>query len=217
MRIVISWPSKQLLGQLLEDRRTMSRSAEEIAHQGRERRQSLILAAFHSIAQHGFEGLRVRDVAAHVGINSATLHHYFPTKEALIQAVAAYVIRRLADTAHALEGTPRDVLRAQLALLYQQMEQEPDLFVVLTEIRLRAQRAPAIHQFVQQQQANWHRNLVAILQAGVQQGQWPTDLHTEEVASTIITFIEGASLAAASHPLRVAQARSQLERWLALG
>src|SRR5262245_37029371 len=189
-----------------EDRHTMIASEDQITPKGGDRRHSLILAAFQSIAEHGFEGLRVREVAAQVGINSATLHHYFPTKEALIQAVAAYAIQRLVFTAHAPEGTPRDLLRAHLTLLHQQMQQEPALFVVLTEIRLRAQRTSAIQRFAQERQANWHEQLMAILRAGVQQGQWPADLAAEEVASAIITFVEGASLGSASDPRRVEQA-----------
>jgi hypothetical protein len=38
------------------------------------RRQELVQAAFNLIAEHGFEGLRTRDVAAEVGVNIATLH-----------------------------------------------------------------------------------------------------------------------------------------------
>jgi len=38
------------------------------------RRQELVHAAFNLIAEHGFEGLRTRDVAAEVGVNIATLH-----------------------------------------------------------------------------------------------------------------------------------------------
>jgi len=195
----------------------MITSKDEITPRRADRRESLILAAFHSIAEQGFEGLRVREVAAQVGINSATLHHYFPTKEALIQAVAAYAIQRLVVTESPPEGTPRELLRAHLTRLYQQMQQEPALFVVLTEIRLRSQRNSAIQQFVQQQQAGWHERLTSILQAGIQQGQWPADLHAEDAASAIITFIEGASLGILSHPRRVAQSIAQLERWLTIG
>ena len=53
-----------------------------------ERRASLVRAAYDIIAAEGFERLRTRDVADRVGINVGTLHYYFPTKEALIEAVA---------------------------------------------------------------------------------------------------------------------------------
>lgn len=39
------------------------------------------------IADAALEKFRTRDVAAKAGINTATLHHYFPTKEDLILAI----------------------------------------------------------------------------------------------------------------------------------
>src|SRR5262245_39197735 len=99
----------------------MANTKDEMQDQGQSRRQSLILAAFHSIAEKGFEGLRVRDVAAQVGINPATLHHYFPTKEALILAVVEHATQQLAATMVALDGTPVEQLRSHLAGLYRKM------------------------------------------------------------------------------------------------
>src|SRR5215471_14490511 len=66
-----------------------------------ERRRSLIEAAYRIIAEQGLKGLRTRDVAAQVGLTHATLHYYFPTKEALIQAVIDYaVFQRLLGVSH---------------------------------------------------------------------------------------------------------------------
>ncbi|WP_445189237.1 TetR/AcrR family transcriptional regulator [Pseudonocardia sp. Cha107L01] len=62
-------------------------------------------AAFDLIAQKGLEGLRLRDVAAVVGLDHSTLHHYFPTKEDLIVEVVGYATGQLATTMPP-EGTP---------------------------------------------------------------------------------------------------------------
>src|SRR5215831_17477564 len=72
-----------------------------------DRRHALILAAYQSIAKKGFEGLRTREVAATVGIHSATLHHYFPTKEALIQGVIDYAVQRLIQATISSRGSAR--------------------------------------------------------------------------------------------------------------
>jgi len=45
-----------------------------------QRREELVRAAFNQIAEHGFEGLRTRDVANEVGVNIATLHYTFRQK-----------------------------------------------------------------------------------------------------------------------------------------
>ena len=52
-----------------------------------ERQEALVQAAYDLLAERGFEGLRTRDIAAKVGVNIATLHYYFPTKEKLIRGV----------------------------------------------------------------------------------------------------------------------------------
>jgi AcrR family transcriptional regulator len=58
-----------------------------------ERASEVVRAAYALIVEKGMEGLRTREVADKVGINSATLHYYFPTKEALIQGVVEHLMR----------------------------------------------------------------------------------------------------------------------------
>jgi len=189
----------------------------EITHKGEERVQALILAAYHSIAEKGFEGLRLRDVAQQVGLNHATLHHYFPTKEAMVQAVVLYVTQRLAQTAAFTEGTPIEQLRSHLHSLQRCMHDEPALFVVLSEVGLRAQRDPAIRAIVQRQTEGWHALLTGILEAGIRRGDWPQDLDAEATASAIIALTQSFNLINAKLlPIRAEQAMKQLERWLML-
>jgi AcrR family transcriptional regulator len=194
----------------------MTTSKESKMHQETGRSQELILAAYQTIAEKGFEGLRVRDVAAQVGINPATLHHYFPTKEALVQEVALYVSRRLAQITTSTEGTPMDQLRIHLNALQRQMEEEPALFIALREIGLRAQRDPAIRAAALQRVEEWHAILVSILHAGIKQGCWSDDLDAHAAASAITALIQGVSLNASLLPDKREQAFRQLKQWLKL-
>ena len=176
--------------------------------------QALILAAYQCIAEYGFEGLRIRQIAAQAGIHPATLYHlyhYFPTKESLIQRVVEYATGRLATMTLVTEGTPAEELHFHLMLLFQRMLDEATLFVVLTEIGLRAQRIPEVAQTIQQQEAIWHAELVRILHAGIQQGMWPKELDTEVVAFTMIAFLEGLSTRAAYEPRRTERALNQAQ------
>ncbi|WP_376087446.1 TetR/AcrR family transcriptional regulator [Roseomonas sp. CCTCC AB2023176] len=62
-------------------------------------------AAERRIREAGYNGFSFRDLAADVGIRSASVHHHFPTKAALAAAVA----RRYADRfLAALEPEPPD-------------------------------------------------------------------------------------------------------------
>ncbi|MFD9950382.1 TetR/AcrR family transcriptional regulator [Nonomuraea sp. NPDC059023] len=116
-----------------------------------ERRQELVEAAFRCISATGFEGLRLRAVAAEVGIDHSTLHHHFPTKKDLIAAVVEYATGRL--------RLPGSTLAEHLNLLGQAMREQPELFVVLREIDLRALREPEIRAIVDRGETGWRHAL----------------------------------------------------------
>src|ERR1700680_1481084 len=107
------------------------------------RRKELVLAAFHQIAEHGFEGLRTRDVASEVGVNVATLHYYFPTKEALIRAVVGHAMGRFRTT-FAPGGSPGAQLEAHFRGVRRLFRDEPELFAVMGELAQRSARDASI-------------------------------------------------------------------------
>src|SRR3979411_665872 len=88
-----------------------------------DRQQALVRAAFNQIAERGFEGLRTREVAAGVGLNIATLHYYFPTKEALIRGVVAHAMDRFRSTL-APHGSPAGPLRNHVPGVRQRLRHE---------------------------------------------------------------------------------------------
>src|SRR5437667_12188339 len=91
-----------------------------------DRREALVRAAFNEIADRGFEGLRTREVAAEVGMNIATLHYYFPTKEALIRGVVEHAMNRFRTTL-APHGSPDDQLRNHFRAVRKLLRDEPQL------------------------------------------------------------------------------------------
>src|ERR671939_1608366 len=104
-----------------------------------DRRQALVAAAYQRIAADGFEGLRTRDVAADVGVNVATLHYYFPTKEALIRSVVGRAMQRFVATMPG-QGSALDQLRGHLRALADLLKADHELWAVMGELVLRAPR-----------------------------------------------------------------------------
>src|SRR5256885_12274761 len=90
------------------------------------RRDELALAAYREIARGGYEGLRTREVAKAVGVNIATLHYSFPSKEDLIRAVIGQAMSRF-QTTLAASGSAADRLRAHFQGLRRLSRHEPDL------------------------------------------------------------------------------------------
>lgn len=69
-------------------------------------KREAVLAAARAVAQaHGYTGLNFRDLAAEVGIKSASIHYYFPTKADLGAALAR---RYWEDSAANLEALWRE-------------------------------------------------------------------------------------------------------------
>lgn len=53
------------------------------------RREHIVDAAELLVRRRGFHGFSIRDAAEVVGVRSAAVHYHFPTKEDLVEAVAA--------------------------------------------------------------------------------------------------------------------------------
>src|SRR2546427_12347385 len=105
-----------------------------------ERQEELVAAAYGLVATRGFEGLRTRDVAGVVGLNVATLHYYYPTKEALIRGVVGHAMARFRSTLSPA-GSPGEQLRAHLGGLRPLARGEPEPRGLIGAHALRARRA----------------------------------------------------------------------------
>ena len=83
-------------------------------------REAILDAARLAAQAHGYSGLNFRDLAATVGIKSASIHYHFPTKADLGAAVAE---RYWQDTAAVLED-----LLEQTADPLESLRQYPNIF-----------------------------------------------------------------------------------------
>jgi AcrR family transcriptional regulator len=189
---------------------------EEVTFPRDDRRHALILAAYQSIAEKGFEGLRTREVAAAVGIHNATLHHYFPTKEALIQGVVDYAVQRLIQATISSHGSAREQLASFLEGFARQMEEEPTLFLVLAEFALRARRNAPLDQVLQANLTGQKTFLIQTLQAGMREGTWDQHLDAEATAMAISCFLQGVGSRLPLPKDQLKRTFAQLIHWLAL-
>ncbi|MGH3630445.1 MAG: TetR/AcrR family transcriptional regulator [Sciscionella sp.] len=147
-------------------------------------------AAFRRVAESGFEGLRLRQVAEDVGIDHSTLHHYFVTKQDLIEAVTAYATSEFRTTAMPVGADPTTQLHHHLAALTRVLCERPELLTVSAELDLRARRDPAVRAVLDQHEAGWREALVALFDTG----SWSDALRPEAAAETVIAAVKGVRL-----------------------
>lgn len=78
-------------------------------------RERILEVAETSLGEHGYHGTRLHDIARHVGIQKASLFHYFPSKDDLYRAVVDEGFGETEQTIRAVlaaEGSPVDKVRA---------------------------------------------------------------------------------------------------------
>lgn len=181
----------------------------------KDRRGALVDAAFHQLASRGFEGLRTREVAAEAGVNIATLHYYFPTKEKLIEGVVERAMQRFRSTL-APHGSPSDQLRNHLRAVRRLAQAEPQLGIVMGELVLRSARDSEIARFMDETYDGWHKTLRGLLRRAVKEGNLKPEIDSDEVAAIVISSLLGMILPAPSGERRNDLALRQLEKWLGL-
>ena len=179
------------------------------------RRDELVRAAFNQIAERGFEGLRTREVAAEVGVNIATLHYYFPTKESLIRGVLEHAMGRFRSTL-APHGSPSDQLRNHLRAVRSLLINEPELASVMGELALRSARDKSIASIMTEMYDVWHATMRGLLRRAAKAGDLRPELDSDGAAAVVVATLTAMTLPTMEDASRRDQALRQLERWLGM-
>lgn len=80
-------------------------------------RERILDGAMAAIARHGLSKLGMSDVSVSAGVSRGTLYRYFPSREELLQSLAAFETRRFQErTEAALAAVPAGAPRLEAAL-----------------------------------------------------------------------------------------------------
>ncbi|WP_147915354.1 TetR/AcrR family transcriptional regulator [Ruania zhangjianzhongii] len=179
------------------------------------RREQISRAAFASIAERGFEGLRMRDVAERAEVNIATVHYYYGSKEQLIHAAYDELQARFRATVRP-EGTAAERLTEHLLDVREILLGDDALRGVLSEIALRARRDPALESAITTAENTWFGQLQGLLDAGVADGSWAVPVNPGATAAMLIALCKGACLPvlATARRTELVSAFDQVLLWL---
>lgn len=82
-----------------------------------ETRQSLMEAAYRLFKEDGYDATTVKDITDEVDVAKGTFFNYFPTKEAVLPAIAAHRLEQLGEALTPEHGAPESsIARIKLAL-----------------------------------------------------------------------------------------------------
>ena len=180
-----------------------------------DRRRQIVETAFETIAEKGFEGLRTRDVADRVGINSATLHHYFPTKEDLVKGVAEHLEQLYAHTrAPTAEAGALGRLRREFADVAFFRREHPRTWAVSREFMLRAPRDHTVATVIAQLNEQWCSSIERILVEGQEAGVFRAMRDPAAAATAVVGALWGSVVLTDPDEARFAAICDEIEAWL---
>lgn len=161
------------------------------------RRTALLQAAFDVIAEVGFEGLRTRAVAKRAGVNIATLHYYFPTKQDLIEGLAQFIGAKfvaLHGPRPQLSGFPSlDRLRQEFSDGRYYFQQKPEMLLVMQEFVLRGKRDPEVQKIVDKMNYYWRQGIEEMVLEGTADGTFRSDISAQELVAMLMSIFAGTA------------------------
>ncbi len=174
------------------------RPAEVMAESRHEARRSALLdAAIAAIAEHGYDAVRLRDVAATCGVTTGMIQYHFDTRDALLSAAFERAAFRQVESWKQAVHNESDEVRRLPALLEQMLVEfsSVDTCTVWSELCVSAARHPHLQSVVSEVFDQWHALLAESVAAGVEHGALAPVLPVDDATGILIAAVDGFELA----------------------
>lgn len=165
-----------------------------------ERRRQILDAALTCFRREGFRGASIADICAEARMSPGHLYHYFPGKEAIIEAIAERDLERGLDIMARAAERP-DFVEALISLGLEEHATRLGLCGALrTEIAAEATRNPRIAAMLRSFHRRLEERLADILAEAQRAGQIKGGLDASSLAVLLIQLSDGFHARLASDP-----------------
>ena len=160
------------------------------------RKNQILDAAWGSFAKKGYHQTTMQDIASEAGISAGAIYRYYPSKEAVLQAITErntlYYQELLADVQSESEG-PMDVLEAVGHTMLAMFEDPAFETAARLEVELRSEtlRNPVLLKSVRRQLEFWRTALTALMEDARSKGQLKKDIDIETLVILAMCSYEG--------------------------
>lgn len=162
-----------------------------------ERRQQILDAATAVFARMGFEGARMDDIAEEAGVSKGALYLYYKSKDAIIATMLEFFFNQALKHIRSL-ATGEGSVTTQLLNLTHQLTREMDRMAALQPIALQfyaiAARQSSVRQHLRGYFASYRAIMEDMVQRGIAQGEFRTNVQPSEAAITMCALLEGLAL-----------------------
>ncbi len=162
-------------------------------------RDRILEAACDLIATDGIDDVRIARVAQRAGASTALVHHYFSTREELLEQALLHSFDRVGDDRFGTESEPEETATAGLARLIEQCLPLPGLqeqeWVLWVELWLRAVRDPGLQPVATHLYERYRDWIAAAIRAGVENGEFAS-VDPEALADRTMALADGFGIRA---------------------
>lgn len=165
-------------------------------------RERILEAAADLVAAEGIDNVRIARVAMRAGASTALVHHYFSTREELLEQALLHSFEVVADERFAADADG-DGARSATAALAAAIEEclpvpgrlERD-WVLWVELWLRAAREPQLRPLAATLYRRYHEWLEAVIAAGVESGEFERPADLGVLTDRAMAMLDGLGLRA---------------------
>ncbi len=162
----------------------------------------ILEAACDLIAEEGIDAVRIARVAQRAGSSTSLVHHYFSTREELLEQALIHAFERAGDERFSVSGGIGDAPPGPVALgeairesLPAPGDQERE-WVLWVELWLRAVREPDLRPVANRLYRRYRAWLAAVIGAGVEAGEFDAGADPDAVADLAMAILDGAGVRA---------------------
>lgn len=178
-------------------------------------------AACELIAEEGIDEVRIARVAQRARASSALVHHYFSTREELLEQALVHSFERAGDDRFGDGDGSEPVSAATLALAIREClpfpgESERE-WVLWVELWLRAVREPSLRPVAAALYDRYRKWLAQMIEAGEENGEFSLTGDAGAIADVAMALLDGAGIRAmvADPAMDVEAGRALVARTLA--
>jgi AcrR family transcriptional regulator len=165
-------------------------------------RRRILEAACDLIAADGIDDVRIARVANRAGASTSLVHHYFSTREELLEEALLHSFEQVGDERFGDERPPEEpgtategLARAIRECLPLPGAQERG-WVLWVELWLRAARNPDLRPLAARLYARYRDWMAGVIRAGVESGEFEAGADPDALADEAMALLDGAGVRA---------------------
>ena len=158
------------------------------------RRTQILDAAVRCFARRGYYETTIEDLVTETGLSRGALYLYYPSKEAIYLAISERWGCGLEEAIRARltpDLSPASILQVLIEVNGEHVQAEADACRILMEGWNLAYYIPALAERKAQQQAHSVAALSQLLRAGIEAGEFRTDMQVETQARILMATLHG--------------------------